>query len=302
MSKIIFIIGPTATGKTDFAFNLAKKTAAEIISADSMLIYKEPEIITSKPPVYMRKRIKHHFINIISVEDSYDVASYSAQANKIIKKLVDQKTPVIVCGGTGLYIKVLLDGIFDGSSSDPALREKLRVQARDKGKDYIYNKLKRIDPDAAAKISSNDLRRVIRALEVYHLEGVPISLKQKQAKGLWASQDISIFGLSIARPALYQRINKRVDEMFDSGAVEEVKRICQHKLSLTASKIIGIKEISGLLEDSYSITQAKSLMSKNTRNFAKRQITWFKPDKRIRWIDVEGKSSEEVSKEILNKK
>jgi len=297
MPKVIFIVGPTATGKTEVAFQLARIIKAHIISCDSMAIYKEPSIITSKPSEYMLKEVAHHFVNVVSVEDTYSVFDYFTAAIKIIQDLSAQKCPIVVCGGSGLYVKALLDGIFEGVGKDDALRKKLEEKARDYGKEHLHDELKRIDPETAAKV--NDLRRIIRALEVYYTTGTPLSKKKQEAKGLWEILPIKIFGLKLAREALYARINERVEKMFEEGVVQEAERLSKLKLSLTAEKIIGIKEISGYLNGEYNIEEAKELMKKNTRNFAKRQGTWFNADKRIEWINIDGLTGDKVKDVII---
>jgi len=298
MSEIIFIVGPTATGKTEVAYELAKRLNAEIISADSMLFYKEASIVTSKPPDYILKEIKHHFVGNISVEDSCSVFDYFTEADKLIRGLFEKGIPQIVCGGSGLYIKALLDGIFKGVGEDSQLRKELEEKAEKFGKEYLYEELRKVDPETAAK--AKDLRRIIRALEVYRLTGVPLSKKKKEAEGLWEKLPIKIFGLNFKREMLYERINKRVDNMFEAGAVEEVKELLKLNLSVTAEKIIGIKEISGYLKGEYNIEQAKELMKKNTRNFAKRQLTWFRADKRIEWIERDNLTLERAADRLIS--
>jgi tRNA dimethylallyltransferase len=297
MSNIIFIVGPTATGKTEAAYQLAKKINAEIVSCDSMLFYKEASIITSKPPAYMLKEIKHHFIGNVSVENSCSVFDYFTEAEKLISNLFEKKTAQVVCGGSGLYIKALLDGIFKGVGEDTALRKELEDEAQKFGKEYLYEELKKVDSKTAEK--AKDLRRIIRALEVYRLTGIPLSQKKKEADGLWGKMPIKIFGLNFKREKLYERINERVEDMFQVGAVEEVKELLKLNLSNTAGKIIGIKEISGFLRGEYNIEQAKELMKKNTRNFAKRQLTWFRADKRIEWIERDDLTTEKVVNKLL---
>ncbi len=301
MLKIIFIVGPTAVGKTKAAFLLAKHLGAEIISADSMLIYQEPKIITAKPPEDMLRQVKHHFVGVISVRENYSVFDYCVAASKTIKELVDKNIPVIVCGGSGLYIKAIIDGIFKGPGKDETLRGELAQQAQTHGQDYLYRKLERVDSISAAKISPNDLKRIIRALEVYYLSGVPISKKQQQTFGLESELPIEIFGLRIERKSLYQRINKRVDQMFEAGAIDEVKGLLEQPLSLTAKKIIGLSEISEFLNGRISTEEARQTCKKNTRNFAKRQVTWFKKDKRIQWIDVGDLDFQAVKNEIIGR-
>jgi len=301
MSKIIFIVGPTATGKTEASFLLARKLSAEIISADAMLVYEEPRIITSKPPVRMLEEVRHHFVGMVSVRDSYSVFDYFSSASGVIEDLVNKDIPVIVCGGSGLYVKAILDGIFEGPGKDENLRKKLAEEAQAHGNEYLYRKLEEVDPESAKKISSNDLRRIIRALEVYSLSGQRLSEKKKEASGFWDKLSIEIFGLNLKRKNLYQRTDKRTDEMFGQGAVNEVRDLLSMKLSLTAKKILGISEIERFLNSDLSEEESREILKKNTRNFAKRQVTWFKKDKRIQWIDVDGLSSEQVADTILRR-
>jgi len=294
MPDIIFIVGPTATGKSQTAYLLAKRLKAEVVSADSMLIYKEPGIITAKPSSSILEEIPHHFIDLISVEQEYSVFDYYSKATEKIKDLYSKGKPVIVCGGSGLYVKALLDGIFKGAGKDESFRLELEKKAKASGSQSLYEELKKIDKEAADKISPNDSRRIIRALEVYYKEGVLFSKKKKQAKGLYGELPIKIFGLRMKRPLLYERINKRVDEMFEQGALEEVEKLLGLNLSLTAEKIIGIKEIRAFLKKELTLEAAKELMKKNTRNFAKRQNTWFKKDSRIKWVDIDKLTPEEI--------
>ena len=301
MPKIIFIVGPTATGKTEVSFLLAKKLGAEIVSADAMVVYKEPSIITSKPQAKMLEDVKHHFVGMVSTQESYSVFDYSSLASKVIEDLAKKNISVIVSGGSGLYLKAILDGIFEGPGKDENLRKELTEIAKTKGNQYLYNKLQKIDTESAKKISLNDLRRIIRALEVHSLCGQKMSEKKKEATGLWGKLSIEIFGLRFKRDNLYQRINIRADQMFEQGAVAEVKELINTKLSLTAKKILGIIEIEGFLKGELSQEESKEMMKKNTRNFAKRQVTWFKKDKRIQWIDADELSSEQIADEILRR-
>jgi tRNA dimethylallyltransferase len=299
MKPIIFIVGPTAIGKSEVSFLLAEELKAEIISADSMLIYREPQIIVSKPSKEVLTKIKHYFIDIISVEQTYNVFNYYQAASAKIKELSKKEKNLIVCGGSGLYIKALCDGIYEGIDKNQELRQELLDKAKIEGNQYLYQELKKVDPVAAEKISANDLKRIIRALEVFYLCGVPISQKQQQSKGLWNKFPLRLFGLTQKRDDLYKKINLRTDEMFELGALAEVKELLKLDLSLTARQIIGIKEISGYLKGECSIEEAKEVMKKNTRNFAKRQLTWFRKDKRIEWIDIDNLTPEEIVREIL---
>ncbi|MCF7877609.1 MAG: tRNA (adenosine(37)-N6)-dimethylallyltransferase MiaA [Candidatus Omnitrophica bacterium] len=312
MSKkeVIFIVGPTATGKSQVAYLLAKRLKAEIVSCDSMLVYKEPEILTAKPAQNILSEIAHHFINLISISEKYSVYDYCQNAAKRIESLYKKNIPVIVCGGTGLYYKALLDGIFAQAKKDDNLRKELDEQIEKEGLQKLYQQLKAVDPEAAEKISQNDRKRIIRALEVYRLTGEPISVKKKEAKGLWGKIPVKVFGLRLNRDKLYEKINKRVDKMFELGAVDEVKGLLNKKISMTAEKIIGIKEIKDYLnnkgDSSHTgtvplVEEAKEKIKQNTRRFAKRQITWFKKDSRIEWIDAEGKEPKGVADTIRYK-
>lgn len=299
MSYIIFIVGPTATGKSEVAFSLAKKIGGEIVSCDSMLVYREPEIITSKPDSGMLEEVRHHFINVVSVTEVYNVFTYFKEAGKVIRDLVSQKIPVVICGGTGLYVKALLDGIFEDAGPDYSLREELARQAELKGRDYLYQRLEEVDPDTAKKVSPNDLKRVIRALEVYYSVGKPISQKQKESQGLWGKFPMRIFGFTLRRNLLYERINNRVDKMFERGVIHEVETLLQLNLSFTARKIIGLREIESAIKGKISWEEACKLMKKKTRNFAKRQIIWFKKEKRIEWLEIEKESTQTLREKIL---
>ncbi len=294
MERVIFIVGPTATGKTEVAYLLAKKIGAEIISCDSMLVYQEPKIATAKPPQKILSEVKHHFIDIISVTQTYSVYQYYQEASKLIKDFHARGQPVVVCGGTGLYFKALLDGIFIQSKKDPKMRDNLYKEAEKLGLEKMYQKLAEVDPVTSEKISKNDKKRIIRALEVFYLTGEPISEKKKEAEGFWAELPCKVFGLDLERQSLYQKINERTDWMFEQGIVDEVKELLGKKLSLTAAKIISINEVKNYLEGKINIEEARETIKKNTRNFAKRQLTWFRKDSRINWINVECKEPEQV--------
>ena len=297
---IIVITGPTASGKTDISFLLAKELGAQIISCDSMLIYREAKIITSKPKSIMLDEIKHHFIDIISVSEPYNVFDYYKNATSKINELVNNNIPVVLCGGSGLYLKAVIDGIFDGVSRDEDYREELEERAKKEGNESLFEELKKVDPDTAKKISINDTKRIIRALEVYHLTGEPLSQKKSQAQGLWGKMPIKIFGIRLKRDKLYERINERVEEMLLEGAIDEVKELLKLDLSMTASKMIGIEEIGKFLKGECSLEQAKDEMKKNTRNFAKRQSTWFRAEERIEWIDADDLDTCQIKEVVLD--
>lgn len=279
---VYFLIGPTASGKTNLSIKLAKKLNAEIISCDSMCVYKGMDILTSKPSESDRKKIRHHLIDIIPSTKEFSVAEYRNMAlDKIEDILKRGKTPLFV-GGSGLYVKAVIDGLFPSAAKDLKFRKRQEILAKKYGKAYLYRKLKKIDPERAAKIHPNDLRRVVRALEVYHTEKIRPSQLNSRTEPL--GYDFKIFGLRIDREKLYKNIDDRVDEMFKKGIESEVRRLSKKRLSITAGKALGYNEVLGYLKGKYALEEAKELLKKNTRHFAKRQLTWFRPDKRVLWI------------------
>lgn len=284
--QIIFLVGPTAIGKSALAVSLAKKISAEIISLDSMQVYEGMDIVSSQPTKVMQKCIPHHLLGFVSPENEFNVAAYRKLALQKIRQIHKRKKIPLFVGGTGLYMSVLMDGIFEEVKKDEALRKKLYQQEKKRGSEFLYDKLLAVDKEAAAKIHPHDARRIIRALEVYTLTGKPISELWRKRRGLSEKYEIRIFGLNKDRQELYEDINARIETMFQQGLVEEVRRVCKKKISLTCSQAIGLKEVRGYLEGNYDLAFAQELMKKNTRNYAKRQMTWFRKDKRIFWLDV----------------
>lgn len=299
-NKIVFIVGPTAVGKSALAFALAKHLKTSIVSCDAMQVYTEVNIACDKPSQEMRSQIPHYCVDIASVKEAFNVAQYAKEANVAITAIIAQgKTPLVV-GGSGMYLNVLLDGIFDEQFKDENLREELLKRAQDQGSAALYQELQEKDPTAAAKIHPNDVKRLVRALEVSILAGKPMSVLQQDRKGLWGQYDIKIFGLTRKRALLYQRVEERIDWMFGHGLIDEVKSISQLPLSKTAETMIGVPEVQGYLNGVYDLEQAKYLMKRNTRRYVKRQLTWFRRDKRITWIDINTEQTvENVSEKIL---
>lgn len=289
--RIIFLVGPTAVGKTAVAVKLAKKINAEIISCDSMQIYQGMDVISSKPGAILRKKIKHHLISVLPSSREYNVSKYRKEAIRCLQEIIGKGKAPVFCGGTGLYLSALVDGIFKGIPANAELRKKLYQQSKKYGRNYLYKKLKRVDSKAAEKIHPNDTRRVIRALEVFTDSGRPISGLQKERAGLSADYDLKIFCLNLEREALYQRINSRVDRMIKDGLLNEVKSLLARKLSATSRYAIGIKELDGYFKGKYGLEEAKELIKRNSRRYAKRQLTWFRKDKRIEWINIKDKET-----------
>lgn len=305
--QIIFIVGPTAIGKTAVALELASKIPSEIVSCDSMQVYREISIASSKPSATERKKIPHHLLDVISVEESFDVAAFNKLAIEAIETILKKKKSALVVGGSGLYMQVLLDGIFSAKrhggkgGRDVVLRQELIERAEKEGTEKLYQELLRVDPVAAAKIHANDGRRIIRALEVFKSTRTPISKLQKNRSGLWGKKPIHIFCLTRQREELYELINQRVEKMFRDGLVKEIKALSNKNLSLTGQRIIGVREVQGYLKGEYGLEQAKELLKMNTRRFAKRQLTWFRKDKRLNWLTIDKEHNvSNIVRTILN--
>lgn len=284
--KIIFLLGPTAVGKSQFALKIAKRINAEIISCDSMQVYKGMDIISSKPSLSIRKNIPHYLIDIISPTKEYNASSYRRSALNAIKIILKRKKIPLFVGGTGLYASAVLDGIFKGPGQDKKIRRRLYNQAKARGIRYLYQRLLKVDHEAATKIHPNDLKRIIRALEVWEKTKKPISQWQKKRQGITKDYNVKIYCLYRGRQELYARINQRVEQMFRQGVVDEVSRILKQGLSKTASSAIGIREIKGFLDGRYSLDEAKDLIRRHTRQYAKRQLSWFRRDKRVHWTKI----------------
>jgi tRNA dimethylallyltransferase len=297
--NIVFLIGPTAIGKSAIAIHLAKKINAEIISCDSMQVYRWMDIVTSKPTWPQIKKVKHHLLGVINPVKEYNVARYRKDAISICNKLfLKGKIPLFV-GGSGLYYSIIIDGIFPAVPEDSLIRANLYKQLALKGNKCLHERLAKVDPLCAKKIHPHDIRRIIRALEVYTKTGLPISALQKNRVGLGNEYGVKIFGLHADRGVVYDKIDQRVNKMFSSGLIDEVKQLLKHKLSKTASCAIGIRELEGYFHGAYSLDDAKRLIQRNSRHYAKRQLTWFRKDKRIEWVNIKDKERpKEVAKRI----
>jgi len=295
---MILIPGVTASGKGQLAFDLAKELDAEIISIDSMKVYKRMDIGTAKPPKQAQKQVKYHLIDVVEPSESFSVASFLELANEAIEQITSRGKRVIAVGGTALYIKALLYGLFEGPGTDEQIRAELKAQAASEGLETLYSRLCQLDPEAAQRISSNDEKRIIRALEVYKIAGRPISSFQqqwkddrrqesgvrKQEKHGW-----TIIGLRREKTEENKRINARVKAMFENGLVDEVKSLLAEEkpLSRQARCAIGYAEIIDYLNGKFTLEDAIELIKQNTRRFAKSQRTWFRTFRNIRWLDVE---------------
>ncbi|MBI1884597.1 MAG: tRNA (adenosine(37)-N6)-dimethylallyltransferase MiaA [Chlamydiae bacterium] len=297
---VLYLVGPTAVGKSAVALKLASKIHAEIIVADSMQVYRGLDIGTAKPTFEERQKIPHHLLDVAEISEEFNVAHFVSLARLAIREIQDRSHIPLLVGGTGLYVKALIDGLFEGPSAHPQIRERLGEEARRSGKEALYDRLKKVDPLAASKMNSNQGRRIIRALEVYEITGSPISSFQTQ----WnqTRSDVSILGLERERADLYSRIDTRIEMMFEKGLVEEVQSLVAKGLEKNrlVMQAIGYKETLQFLKHELSLEEAKEKIKLNTRHFAKRQWTWFKKDARIRWFHLAPDEEEEVVERILD--
>ncbi|MBK7630080.1 MAG: tRNA (adenosine(37)-N6)-dimethylallyltransferase MiaA [Ignavibacteriales bacterium] len=287
MEKVIVIVGPTCSGKTYLSLHLASILDTEIISADSRQVYKLLDIGTAKPTTDQLNKIKHHFIDAINPDEDFNASIFAEKAELIVKQLQQQNMSPIIVGGSGLYIKALTDGISESADSDGELREELLSLRENYGNDYLYEELKKIDEISAAKMLPQNWKRVIRAIEVFRLTGKPIwQHYQVQKRPLYIEYEQ--IGLLWDRNLLYKNIELRVDEMIRLGLVDEVSLILKsgYNKHLNSLNTVGYKEIIQYLENEISLDRAVELIKRNTRRFAKRQMTWFNADKRIKWTKI----------------
>ncbi|MDU7252552.1 MAG: tRNA (adenosine(37)-N6)-dimethylallyltransferase MiaA, partial [Clostridium sp.] len=290
MINLLILAGPTAVGKTDISIKLAKKLNGEIISADSMQIYKYMDIGSAKITKEEMKDIPHHLIDVVAPHEEFNVASFKTLAEKCIKDIWTRGKLPIIAGGTGLYINSLIYNYdFTDADRDENYREYLNKLSEDKGKEYVHSLLKDIDKESYEKLYPNDFKRVVRALEVYKITGKSISeyTKENEKKLYDIPYNVNYFVLNMNREVLYERINKRVDIMMDKGLIEEVKKLesMGYTPDMQSMKGIGYKEILFYLKGDISLDEAIYLIKKGSRNYAKRQLTWFRKDKRSIWID-----------------
>ena len=296
---MVLILGVTASGKGRLAFDLARTIGAEIISIDSMKVYRRMDIGTAKPPRQARRQIKHHLIDVVEPSDSFSVGTFLDLAHDAMDKIKRRNKPIIAVGGTALYIKALLYGLFEGPGTNEQIRETLRAQAKVEGLEQLYRRLEKTDPAAAERIHPNDSKRIIRALEVYEITGQPISSFQQQWKQQ-TSHDWTIIGLLREKSVENSRINKRVRKIIDTGLVNEVKSLLAEDkpLSKQAQCAIGYAEIIDYLNGRMSLEDATELIKKNTHRLAKNQRTWFKAFKNINWLNID---AEEPPEKILDR-
>lgn len=302
--RILVIIGCTGCGKGGLARELARRVEGEVLSLDSMKVFRRMDIGTAKPSAEARRGVAHHLIDVVEPWEDFSVAQFVEQARRAIDEIRGRGKPVIAVGGTPLYLKALREGLFEGPGADPVLRAHLHNRARNEGLTVLHEELQRVDPTAAARIHPNDLRRIVRALEVHELTGQPISTLQKQWDQGQARDDLFIIGLRRDKADQSRRMNGRVERMIDAGLVDEVRSLLAEPkpLSRSARQALGYAEIIEHLEGKGSLADAVEMIKIHTRRFAKAQRTWFKRFTETNWIDLEPDSiMERTANQIMER-
>ena len=304
MQKLIVLVGPTAIGKTELSLTLAKEFGCEIVSMDSMQIYKYMDIGTAKPTQEERGIVPHHLVDFVDPADDYNVSRFVSDARSSIEKIQSHdKLPMIV-GGTGLYLRGLLEGIFEMATVPGHIRERLEETAQERGLQYLFEKLTEYDPETAGRLHPNDHQRIMRALEIYHTTGIPWSshLKEQQkqkeeSKGSFKTVKI---GLHRDREILYERINRRVDIMVEQGLLNEVENLLSmgYTPELNSMQSLGYKHMVNYIDSTWNWEEALRLLARDTRHYAKRQLTWFRRDSEIQWFEPD--ETEHIAAVIKN--
>jgi tRNA dimethylallyltransferase len=285
--KILVICGPTASGKSDLALELARRLDGEIVNADSMQVYRGMDIGTAKPTPEQQGGIGHHLIDVAAPDQPFSAADFAEAADRAIGDIDSRGKRAIVVGGTGLYIRALLKGLVDSPGGADEFRQELHEEAGRLGNEALLERLRLVDPELAARTHPNNLPRIIRALEVHHLTGIPLS-RHQQAHGFSGQRYHCLqIGIRVERPLLYRRIDDRVERMLGQGLLQEVQRLLNtgYGPESKGMRSIGYKEMSAHLAGECSLEEAVRLIKRNTRHYAKRQMTWFNADQDILWLE-----------------
>ncbi|HXG53393.1 MAG TPA: tRNA (adenosine(37)-N6)-dimethylallyltransferase MiaA [candidate division Zixibacteria bacterium] len=297
--RIAVILGPTAVGKSEVAFRVACALGAEIVNADSQQVYRYLDVGTDKPPEERRRAVPHHLIDVVDPDEEFSAARYRDLAAAAIEEIHGRRRPVVVCGGTGLYIKALTRGLFRPGAQDPARRARLAAEAEESGSAPLHERLRRVDPRAAARIHPNDARRVIRALEVFETTGRPISEWQSRHAFGDAVYEVLEIGLERDRKELYQRIDRRCARMIELGLVDEIRELRSrgYSLGLRSLNSVGYRHMGWVVAGTMAFAEAFELMKRDTRRLAKRQLTWFRGDRDVVWFHPE-RDAETIERKI----
>ena len=300
-TRLLCLLGPTAVGKTEIAIQLAQRLNAEIVSVDSRQIYRQMDIGTAKPTPEEQQAARHHLIDCVDISQPFSVADYQSLADTAIADIQNRGKQVLLVGGAGLYFRAIVDGLFEGPGAEPSLREQLETEAEQRGVNTLHERLRACDPVSAERIHPNNVVRVIRALEVYELTGTPMSEHQQQWQQENQRYRFTAFCLTMPRALLYQRIEQRVDAMLANGLVAEVESLLAagYARDSAALRSFGYRELIAYLDGECTYLEAVKQLKQNTRRFAKRQLTWFRKDTRIEWVDRN--STADIGKHLLER-
>ena len=292
--KLLIVLGPTAVGKSEIALQLAQSINSEIVNADSQQVYRHMDIGTGKPSREAQQRVRHHLIDIVDPDEEFNAAFYRQLASAAIDDIRKRGKNVLVCGGTGLYLKALTHGLFTGPGQDPELRRGLEQELKENGLTALYQRLVEIDASVLSSIHPNDRQRIIRALEVYHSTGKPISVWQREHAFQQEPFEVLKIGLMRGRAELYDLINRRSEQMLESGLLDEVRGLVSrgYNLELKPLRSVGYRQIGEVLQGGKTVVEALDEMKQETRRLAKRQLTWYRADTDIHWYHPEKQQDE----------
>ena len=298
--KLIVVAGPTASGKTACAVELCLRIGGEVVSADSMQIYRGMDVLSAMPTAAEMRGVKHHMLGVADPSEKYSAVTYRDRANEVIADILARGERVVVCGGTGLYIDALTRPLSFSERSDEKLHDELlRMADEPGGRTRLHRMLEEIDPDSAMRLHENDVRRVARAIEIYRLTGVTQTEQARLDAQREGDYDEQVFALEWPREMLYERISRRVDAMLAAGLIDEVRRLKRDSARYpTAAQAIGYKEIAAALDGRMDMDEAVEQVKQATRNYAKRQLTWLRRDGRTQWISAENRTPAEIAEEI----
>ena len=297
--RVVILLGPTGVGKSKLAIELAEAFGGEVLSADSMQVYRYLDIGTAKPTPEERKRVRHHLIDLVNPDQPFHADLYRILGRKTIDQLHQHHQPIWVVRGTGLYIRTLSQGLFPSPKIDPSVRERLKEESKEKGGAFFFDRLSRVDPKTASQLHPNDLFRILRALEVFDCTGVPISFLREQHRFGERPYVTLKIGLEMDRKALYERIDQRVDQMIQRGFLQEVESLMGmgYGAELKPMRGLGYKQMVQFILNKVDWDEAVRQMKRDTRHYARRQWTWFKADQEVRWYDV-SVAREEILREV----
>lgn len=296
------MVGPTGVGKTEIALLLARKLGADIVSVDSMQIYRGMDLGTGKPPVSVRAEIRHHGIDLVEPEEEFDVLQYVRSVVPVVRAALERGRPLLLVGGAGLYFRTLRRGLCDAPGQEPELRARLLEEGTFNGASALHERLRAVDPAAASRIHPNDLKRIVRGLEVFEASGRPLSEWQERTEPAVPGLDrCPVVGLTRPRELLYARIDARVLQWLAAGWFEEARALHRRRLSRTAREALGYRELFDHLDGRLAWPEAVERIAQNTRRYAKRQWAWFRHEPGVEWMEIEGMAPDQVAERLWKK-